>query len=379
MGGQAPCRFLASGKARTMPGGCMMLAGRWRGTWRDEGVLGRGAAGARAAVLPAARRGAGQLRGAGAGGGAAGRVPRPWAGARGAAARTARALEAVHPAAYLDFLRDAPGAWAAHAGAGAGAGAQHPSVAGDAGQRRAAAATGDRPARLVHRRHVLPDRARAPGGAVAAAAGAIAAADEAARGRDAYALARPPGHHAYAARAGGHCYLNNAALAGAAAARARRARGWRCWTSTATTATARRASSGTAATCCSRPCTATRRATTPGIVGHADERGGGRRRRLQPQPPAAARHRRRGWLAAVDTGLRRSSGSARTRWCSASGSTPREDEPLSFLSRVGGGVRPRGAAIGRPRAADGDHPGGRLRHRRAAARCCRVPAGFVSR
>ncbi|MEO6782218.1 MAG: histone deacetylase family protein, partial [Bradyrhizobium sp.] len=32
-------------------------------------------------------------------------------------------------------------------------------------------------------------------------------------GRSAYALARPPGHHAYAARAGGHCYVNNAALA----------------------------------------------------------------------------------------------------------------------------------------------------------------------
>ena len=47
----------------------------------------------------------------------------------------------------------------------------------------------------------------------AAAAGAIAAADEAAAGRHAYALARPPGHHAYPARAGGHCYLNNAALA----------------------------------------------------------------------------------------------------------------------------------------------------------------------
>ena len=46
-----------------------------------------------------------------------------------------------------------------------------------------------------------------------AASCAIAAADEAARGRTAYALARPPGHHAYPARAGGHCYLNNAAIA----------------------------------------------------------------------------------------------------------------------------------------------------------------------
>jgi acetoin utilization deacetylase AcuC-like enzyme len=46
-----------------------------------------------------------------------------------------------------------------------------------------------------------------------AAACALAAADEAAGGRSAYALARPPGHHTFAARAGGHCYVNNAALA----------------------------------------------------------------------------------------------------------------------------------------------------------------------
>ena len=46
-----------------------------------------------------------------------------------------------------------------------------------------------------------------------AAACALAAAREAAAGRTAYALCRPPGHHAYAARAGGHCYVNNAALA----------------------------------------------------------------------------------------------------------------------------------------------------------------------
>ena len=32
-------------------------------------------------------------------------------------------------------------------------------------------------------------------------------------GRAAYALCRPPGHHAYAERAGGFCYLNNAAIA----------------------------------------------------------------------------------------------------------------------------------------------------------------------
>ena len=50
--------------------------------------------------------------------------------------------------------------------------------------------------------------------ALAAAACALSAADAVAGGeRLAYALCRPPGHHAYAARAGGHCYLNNTALA----------------------------------------------------------------------------------------------------------------------------------------------------------------------
>ncbi|MDT8760927.1 histone deacetylase family protein [Sphingomonas psychrotolerans] len=42
---------------------------------------------------------------------------------------------------------------------------------------------------------------------------AVDAADEAVRGGTAYALARPPGHHASAAHAGGFCYLNNAAVA----------------------------------------------------------------------------------------------------------------------------------------------------------------------
>jgi acetoin utilization deacetylase AcuC-like enzyme len=60
--------------------------------------------------------------------------------------------------------------------------------------------------------------------AMGAAACALAAAAEAAAGRTAYALCRPPGHHAYASRAGGHCYLNNAAIAAEALRRAGAAR-----------------------------------------------------------------------------------------------------------------------------------------------------------
>lgn len=48
----------------------------------------------------------------------------------------------------------------------------------------------------------------------ASAASALTAADMVLKGESAtYALCRPPGHHAYADRAGGFCYLNNTALA----------------------------------------------------------------------------------------------------------------------------------------------------------------------
>ncbi len=48
----------------------------------------------------------------------------------------------------------------------------------------------------------------------ASAATALTAAELVAKGEPlAYALCRPPGHHAYANRAGGFCYLNNTALA----------------------------------------------------------------------------------------------------------------------------------------------------------------------
>ncbi len=46
-----------------------------------------------------------------------------------------------------------------------------------------------------------------------AAHAAVDAADAALGGGTAYALARPPGHHASGAHAGGFCYLNNAAVA----------------------------------------------------------------------------------------------------------------------------------------------------------------------
>ena len=123
------------------------------------------------------------------------------------------ALEAVHDPAYLDFLRDAPAAWAALPDPG-------PEVVGNVHPTPEMLAQGAScPAGLVGQVGWFTADTACPIGpgtwdaALGAAACALAAAGEAASGRTAYALCRPPGHHAYAARAGGHCYVNNAALA----------------------------------------------------------------------------------------------------------------------------------------------------------------------
>ena len=123
------------------------------------------------------------------------------------------ALEAIHTPDYLDFLRDSPAAWAALPEHG-------PELVPNIHPSAEMLANGARPGDTVIGRlgwftadTSCPIAAETWPAALAAAAGAIAAADEAAIGRHAYALARPPGHHAYPARAGGHCYLNNAAIA----------------------------------------------------------------------------------------------------------------------------------------------------------------------
>ena len=123
------------------------------------------------------------------------------------------AIEAVHGADYLDFLRGSPAPWAAMPGAG-------PELVPNIHPSPEMLAQGARlgPA-LVNQLGWFTADTSCPiaagtwPAALAAASGAVAAADEAAAGRTAYALARPPGHHAYARRAGGHCYLNNAAIA----------------------------------------------------------------------------------------------------------------------------------------------------------------------
>ena len=134
------------------------------------------------------------------------------------------ALEAVHARGYLDFLRTAAADWAALDGAGPEAVANvHPSPE--------MLAQGAQPGSgIIGRTGWFTADTACPIGpgtwdaCLGAAGTALAAADVAARGGTAYALCRPPGHHAYAARAGGHCYVNNAALAVRALQRAGAAR-----------------------------------------------------------------------------------------------------------------------------------------------------------
>lgn len=128
-----------------------------------------------------------------------------------AASRTA--LETVHAPDYLDFLASAAADWAKLPDPGPEVVANiHPAP-------EMLAQGGRRPSGLVGRAGwftadtACPIAAGTWEASIGAAGAALAAAEEAASARSAYALCRPPGHHAYAARAGGHCYINNAALA----------------------------------------------------------------------------------------------------------------------------------------------------------------------
>src|SRR4051812_32788712 len=130
-----------------------------------------------------------------------------------AAAPDRAALEAVHAPDYLESREGAARAWAALPDTG-------PEVVANMHATADALANGARrPESIVGQAAWYSADTACPIGegtweASRAAAGvALAAAGEAAAGRTAYALCRPPGHHAYPARAGGHCYLNNAALA----------------------------------------------------------------------------------------------------------------------------------------------------------------------
>ena len=121
--------------------------------------------------------------------------------------------EAVHTRGYLDFLASVWERWQALPGAG-------PEIIANIHPGRHMA---HRPEGLVGEIgwHTADTACPIVAGTWEAAAGAANAAAHAAAlvregERVAYALCRPPGHHAYADMAGGFCYLNNTAIAAAA-------------------------------------------------------------------------------------------------------------------------------------------------------------------
>lgn len=123
------------------------------------------------------------------------------------------AIAAVHDAGFLAFLRDAWRDWTAMDDAG-------PELVPNIHPTPEMYANGGQPGQgMIGRLGWYTADCTTPLGphsweaARAAASSAIAAADAAARGETAYGLCRPPGHHAYGARTGGHCILNNAAIA----------------------------------------------------------------------------------------------------------------------------------------------------------------------
>jgi acetoin utilization deacetylase AcuC-like enzyme len=120
-------------------------------------------------------------------------------------------LERVHDPAYLSFLESAHARWVAEHGEGDAMAFAWPVP----GMRRTAPPE-DIDGALGHYNFSVDTCITA--GTWAAALGAAGCAHSAARAvaerrEPAFALARPPGHHAHADLFGGYCYLNNAAIA----------------------------------------------------------------------------------------------------------------------------------------------------------------------
>jgi acetoin utilization deacetylase AcuC-like enzyme len=255
------------------------------------------------------------------------------------------ALEAVHAPDYLNFLRDGPVAWDALPGRGeemvpnihpspemlANGARQSGTVIGQLGWYTADTSCPIGPATWA--------------ASEAAASGAIAAADEAAQGRHAYALARPPGHHAYPARAGGHCYLNNAAIA----AERLRMRGA---ARVAVLDIDSHHGNGTQGIFWERDDVmfvsvhGDPNRYYPWYVGHSAERGAGAGAGANLNLPLAQGTGDAGWLAAIAAGLREIERAGAEAIVVSLGFDASKDEPLGFLAVSEDGFARAGAAIG---------------------------------
>ena len=174
---------------------------------------------------------------------------------------------------------------------------------------------------------------------------ALAAADEVLAGRSAYALARPPGHHAYRARAGGHCYLNNAALA---AERLRQHSAQRV----AVLDIDSHHGNGTQGIFWERDDVmfvsvhADPNNYYPWFVGHAEERGAGRGAGCNLNLPLPIGTGDAGWLAAVASGIEAIRQFRADALVVSLGFDASVDEPLNALGVTADGFARAGEAIG---------------------------------
>ena len=254
-------------------------------------------------------------------------------------------LVAVHDPAYLTFLRDGYAAWSDIPDAG-------PEIVANHHPSPEMMANGARvPSNIVGQAGWFVADAACPIGshtweaAFHAAAGAVAAADEAARGSNAYALARPPGHHAFKARAGGHCYLNNAAIA----AERLRAKGA---DRVAILDIDSHHGNGTQGIFWDRPdvlCVSVHGDPNryyPWFTGHASERGGGDGAGCTLNFPLAIGTGDDGWLDAVATGVADARAYGAEAVVVSLGFDASVDEPLNALSVSADGFARAGAAIG---------------------------------
>ncbi len=241
------------------------------------------------------------------------------------------ALAAVHDPAYLAFLRDGHAAWTALPNHG-------PEIVPNIHPTPEMLATGARPsATVVGQAGWFVADTGSPIGphtwsaATAAAACAIAAAEEAASGRNAYALARPPGHHAYPARAGGHCFLNNAAIA------AEHLRGLGC-ARVAVLDIDSHHGNGTQGIFWERDDVmfvsvhGDPNGYYPWFVGHAGERGAGAGIGCNVNLPLPQGTGDAGWLRAIDAGLRAIEDFQPEALVISLGFDASADEPLGFFT-----------------------------------------------
>jgi acetoin utilization deacetylase AcuC-like enzyme len=240
------------------------------------------------------------------------------------------ALLTVHAPDYVAFLREAADEWAAMPDSGPEVVANmHPSP-----EMLAQGATLSRP--IIGRTGWFTADTACPIGPgtwesiLSAASCALAAAEVASQGGSAYALARPPGHHAYAARAGGHCYVNNSALAAEALRRSGAAR-------VAVIDIDAHHGNGTQGIFWERPDVLTLSvhgdpsAYYPWYVGHASEHGGGAGEGFNRNLPLPRGTGDEEWLEAVAMAAKEARQFGAEALVVPLGFDASDQEPLSFL------------------------------------------------